>query len=454
MKTIDPTRNEVLKEYPEHTTKDIQLLLVLTQNAFHTWSQYSFEQRKTCMKNAAQLLRKDVEKYARLITAEIGKPITQARAEILKSSTVCDYFADNAAKFLHSEVVPTQSGRSMITFEPLGIILGIMPWNFPVWQVFRFGASTLMAGNAILLKHAPNVTGCALALEALIVEAGFPKHLFTTLIVQTDQIPSIISDPRIKAIALTGSERAGIAVGMESAKALKKTVLELGGSDPYIVLKDAEMSTCISTAVSARLGNCGQSCIAAKRFIVVKEKLEQFCQGILEKIKQIKVGDPAEEETEMGPIAREDLLKNLERQVNESIERGAKLLYGGKRLNREGFFYPPTILTDVKKGMPAYHEELFGPVFAIIAVKNVEEAIEVANDSVFGLGASLWTQNLKLAEELAKKIEAGGVYINERTVSDIQLPFGGIKRSGHGRELSHYGIKEFVNIKTVRIASI
>jgi succinate-semialdehyde dehydrogenase/glutarate-semialdehyde dehydrogenase len=449
MKVINPANNKLIRDYPVQPSNEVKKRIHQSHEAFLIWSKLSFEKRAESMKRLGAILRAKIDICALLMTEEMGKPIEQSKSEVLKCASACDYYAANAAELLKSESKIVDGKKSVISFEPIGVILGIMPWNYPLWQVFRFGMPTLMAGNGIVLKHAPNVTGCSLLIESLVKEAGFPEHLLTTILVETDSVPDVISNDLIKGIALTGSERAGVSVGANAGKALKKCVLELGGSDPFIVLEDAEIDTCVTVAVNARLQNCGQSCIAAKRFIVVEPLYDRFCQEIKKQIEKYKVGDPLDTSTEMGPLAREDLLKNLERQVDESINKGAKLVHGGKRLDRKGCFYQPTLLTNVQKGMPVYHEETFGPVFAIISVKGTEEAIKVANDSSFGLGASIWTRNSKLAEEVAAKIEAGMVCVNDKTVSNIQLPFGGSKRSGHGRELSSYGIKEFVNIKTV-----
>jgi succinate-semialdehyde dehydrogenase / glutarate-semialdehyde dehydrogenase len=451
MKSIDPSTNRLIIEYPAHSSEEVCERIRLASEAFHFWSKCSFTERAKCLSSLANILRNKVEACSKIMTMEMGKPIKEARAEILKCATLCDFFAKKGEEFLRSEVVETEAYKSFISFEPLGLILGIMPWNFPFWQVMRFAVTTVMAGNGILLKHAPNVCGCALSLEALFEEAGFPKHLFKVLLIETEQVKDVIADDRVKGVALTGSEKAGMVVASEAGKHVKKCVLELGGSDPFIVLEDASFETCISTALSARLKNCGQSCIASKRFIIIQSLYDRFCEELIKKIRKIKIGDPLNEDTEMGPLAREDLLNNIEKQVTLSLYLGAKLLYGGKRLDREGFFYPPTVIANIKKDMPVYSEETFGPVFALKSVQDHDEAIAIANDTHFGLWASLWTNNLILAEQMVKRIEAGNVFVNSQTVSHPKLPFGGIKKSGYGRELSHYGIKEFVNIKTVYI---
>lgn len=401
------------------------------------------------MKNAAVILRKNSDQYAGLMTEEMGKPITQAKAEVEKCAWCCEFYADNAEKFLEDEIVQTDASKSYIRFEPLGVILAVMPWNFPFWQVFRFAAPTLMAGNTAVLKHASNVSGCALAIEKIFEEAGFPKNVFRTLLVPSKNIESIIGNPNIAAVTITGSSSAGKSVASLSGKYLKKCVLELGGSDPFIVLDDVDVESCAVTAAGARIINTGQSCIAAKRFIVLEKIADQFEAAMVKKMESMVIGDPMDSKTEVGPMAREDLLLNLDKQVQDSIKKGAKLLIGGKRLNREGYFYAPTILSNVTKGMPAYDEEIFGPVASIIRVKDVEEAITVANDTIYGLGASVWTKDQKKGEEIAKQIQAGAVFVNGIVKSDPRLPFGGIKQSGFGRELGTYGIKEFVNVQAV-----
>lgn len=452
MKTINPALNQLIQDYPEHTADEVQERVQRAHQAFPVWSAAPFKIRAQCMYALAKQLRSEISSLSKLITLEMGKPITQSEAEIEKCATVCDFYAEHAERFLQDELVTTTARKSLISFEPLGAILGIMPWNFPFWQVFRFITPTLMAGNTILLKHASNVPGCALAIEDLVYKAGFPAHVFRALLISSNTALALIEDERIKAVTLTGSEAAGMAVGAAAGKALKKAVLELGGSDPYIVLADADLQACVATSLRGRLNNTGQSCIAAKRFIVVQSHYDNFCSELLQKLKHVQIGDPLDRATEVGPLARKDLVDLLDQQVQRSVQLGATLLFGGQRIQREGFYYQPTVLKDVKKGMPAFDEETFGPLFAIIPAQDTEHAIALANDSVFGLGASLWTQNLDLADRLARRIQSGSVFINTPTVSNIHLPFGGIKRSGYGRELSHYGIKEFVNIKTIFIS--
>ncbi|MCP4583597.1 MAG: NAD-dependent succinate-semialdehyde dehydrogenase [candidate division Zixibacteria bacterium] len=452
MKAINPATNELIKDYREHTPEEVAQIIEKVQHEFLSWREVGFPQRAELMHNAAEILRRNKDNYARTITIEMGKTITESRAEVEKSAWVCDYYADNAEKFLADEIVETDASRSFVAFQPLGIVLAVMPWNFPYWQVFRFAAPALMAGNAGVLKHASNVPGSALDIESIFREAGFPENIFRTLLIGAGQVEAVIKNEQVKAVTLTGSEPAGMQVAATAGRELKKTVLELGGSDPYIVLEDAEINACVNTAVTARMINAGQSCIAAKRFIVVEPMLKQFEDTHTQLMKNMKIGDPLAEETQVGAMARMDLLEELDQQVQKSIELGARLLCGGRKADANGAFYLPTVLTDVKKGMPAYGEETFGPVSAIIPVKDAKEAIQVANDSPFGLGGSVWSRDLLKAEKIARRIESGAVFINGMTKSDPRLPFGGIKKSGYGRELSHYGIREFVNIKTIWIA--
>jgi len=452
MKAINPATNELIKEYKEHTTEEVGKIIGLVDQRQKDWRQTSFEHRAKLMHGAAATLRKNVDRYARLISMEMGKVITEAKAEVEKSAWVCDFYADNAEKFLADEIIETDASKSFVAFQPLGIVLAVMPWNFPYWQVFRFAAPALMAGNAGVLKHASNVPGCALDIEQIFVEAGFPENLFRTLLISSKLVDGVIKDDRIKAVTLTGSEPAGMAVASSAGRQLKKTLLELGGSDPYIVLEDADLPACVATSAQARMLNAGQSCIAAKRFIVVESMVKQFEEQQAAIMKSLKVGDPLDEKTKVGALARMDLLEELDEQVQKSIKMGARLLCGGKKADRPGAFYEPTVLADVKKGMPAYEEETFGPVSAIIPVKDTEEAIRIANDSRFGLGGSVWSKDIKKAEMVARRIETGAMFINGMTKSDPRLPFGGVKKSGYGRELSKYGIKEFVNIKTIWMA--
>jgi len=449
--TINPATGMSEKVFKEHSSNQVMVMIDAVNDAFVKWRETDFSFRAGLMKNVAKILREKKEHYGKILTLEMGKPITQAIAEVEKCALVCEYYADNAEKILSEEIVQTDASQSYVRFDPLGIVLAIMPWNFPFWQVFRFAVPALMAGNVCMLKHASNVPMSALAIEEIVMQAGFPQNTFKTLLISSIQVKEIIKHPHIKAVTLTGSEPAGKEVAVFSGSKLKKTVLELGGSDPFIVLDDANIDEAVKTAVLARLINNGQSCIAAKRFIIVEKIYNEFEKKFVEAMTKVKVGDPMNKETELGPIAREDLLNELDAQVKHSLEKGAVVLYGGRRIDREGFYYEPTILANLSKGMPAYDDEIFGPVASLIKAKDEDDAIKIANDSTFGLGASLWTSNITKAKVLAGKIESGSVFINGMVKSDPRLPFGGIKSSGYGRELSHYGIKEFVNIKTVWI---
>jgi len=451
IETINPANEKTVKTFKPFSKKEINKIIKNVNNDYAEWKKTSFNKRKTLMLKAATILRNKKNKYAKILTLEMGKPITQAIAEVEKCAWVLEYYARNTKSILSKKIIKTDASESYVQFDPIGIVLAVMPWNFPFWQVFRFAAPALMAGNAAILKHASNVPMSALAIEEIFQKAGFPKNIFRTLLITGNQVENVIENPLVKATTLTGSEYAGSMVASKSGKMLKKSVMELGGSDPFIILKDADLELATTTAVTARMLNNGQSCIAAKRFIVVEKVYDKFIKLFKEKMEAIVVGNPMKKETQLGPIARKDLLLELHEQVLLSEKKGAKILLGGKILKRKGYYYPATILTDVKKGMPAYDQELFGPVASVIKVKNEEEAIFVANDTQFGLGASLWTNNLKQAKKLTAQIDSGSVFINGMVKSDPRLPFGGIKLSGYGRELSHYGIKEFVNIKTVWI---
>jgi succinate-semialdehyde dehydrogenase/glutarate-semialdehyde dehydrogenase len=451
MKAINPATGDLIKEYRGHTAEEVSRILVDVDAEFRTWRETSFEQRAGLMRRAARVQRENARRYAEIITLEMGKTITESLAEVEKCAWVCDYYADNAAKFLADEVVESDAGKSFVAFQPIGTVLAVMPWNFPFWQVMRFAAPAIMAGNAGVLKHASNVPGSALALEEVFVEAGFPKNLFRTLLIGSRQVEAVIRNPLVKAVTLTGSEPAGMQVAATAGNALKKTVLELGGSDPYIVLEDADMPSCVAASAKSRMINQGQSCIAAKRFIVVESMVEEFTKAQVAIMKGLKMGDPMDPATQVGPMARRDLMEELDEQVQRSVGQGAKLLAGGVPDKGPGAYYPPTVLGGVKKGMAVYSEETFGPVSAIIPVKDTEEAIAVANDSEFGLAGSVWTRDLKKGEEVARRIETGAMFVNGMSKSDPRLPFGGVKKSGYGRELSHYGIREFVNIKSIWI---
>ncbi|MEJ2542747.1 MAG: NAD-dependent succinate-semialdehyde dehydrogenase [Calditrichaceae bacterium] len=451
MKSINPSTGELIKEYHEHTSKEVSFIIEKANHTFLKWRETSFSDRSSLMKNAAKVLRKNINDYARLMSLEMGKIIKESRSEVEKCAWVCDYYAENAEDFLADEIVETDASKSFISFEPLGVVLAIMPWNFPFWQVFRFAAPGLMAGNTGLLKHASNVPGCAQVIENIFKEAGFPEGVFNTLMITSSEVEKVIRNPLVKAVTLTGSEPAGKSVAAIAGQEIKKTVLELGGSDPFIVLDDADLDACLNTAVQARMINTGQSCIAAKRFIVVKSRIKEFEERVTQLMQSLKMGDPLQEATQVGPLARTDLVDDLHAQVEKSIQMGAKLLCGGKRIHGKGDYYEPTVISEIRKGMPVYQEETFGPVLAIIQVNDDLEAIEVANDSEFGLGGSIWTTDSTKAEEMARKIETGAVFVNGLVKSDPRMPFGGIKKSGYGRELSDYGIKEFVNIKSIWI---
>jgi succinate-semialdehyde dehydrogenase/glutarate-semialdehyde dehydrogenase len=450
MEAINPATGETIKTYPTLTADEVSDIIAKSHEAFQSWRNTTFAERSGLMKKAAQILRDSVDEYAELMALEMGKAIKEGRAEANKCAWVCDYYADNAETFLAQEPVETDASRSFVSFQPIGVVLAVMPWNFPFWQVFRFAAPALMAGNVGILKHASNVPGCALAIEDVFRKAGFPENTFRTMLIGSSLVPGVIENPLVMAVTLTGSTPAGKAVAAKAGEMLKKTVLELGGSDPYVVLEDADLDETVDTCVLSRLINAGQSCIAAKRFVVVEGIKEKFEALYVEKMKAYKMGDPMDETVSVGPQARCDLRDDLHRQVEESIKMGAVSLLGCEIPDDKGAFYPPSVLTNVKKGMPAYDEELFGPVAAIIPVRDEAEAIRTANDSVFGLGAAVFTQDVEKGVRLAEKeIQAGCCFVNAFVRSDPRLPFGGIKESGYGRELSHYGIKEFVNIKTV-----
>ncbi len=453
MTAVNPAYGTTIKIYEEMTPEEVTRAVEATHSAFLSWRRAEFAERAGLMHAAAQVLREKSDEYAILMANEMGKPVTQGRAEVEKCAWVCDYYAESAESFLHPELVETDASKSFVTFLPLGVVLAVMPWNFPLWQVFRFAAPALMAGNAGVLKHASNVPGCALAIEDVFSRAGFPANIFRTLLVGSSQVNAIIENPHVKAITLTGSTPAGKAVARKSGEMLKKTVLELGGSDPYLILDDADLDTAVSICVASRLLNSGQSCINAKRFLVVEPLKDSFEKLFVERMRAQVVGDPLQEDTEVGPQARTDLRDELHEQVVQSIAEGARCLLGGEVPSGPGAYYPPTILTDVSRGMPAYDEELFGPVAAIIPVRDEAEAIEVANDSSFGLGAAVFTRDLARGERIAaEELDAGACFVNSLVKSDPRLPFGGIKESGYGRELSHYGIREFVNVKTVFVA--
>jgi succinate-semialdehyde dehydrogenase/glutarate-semialdehyde dehydrogenase len=450
--TINPATGETLKTFEPLTASQIEHKLALAVATFHAERNTSFAERARRMNKAADILERDKEKFAKLMTLEMGKTYKSAIAEAVKCTTACRYYAENAEKILADEIIQTGARKSFIRYRPIGPVLAVMPWNYPFWQVIRFAAPALMAGNVGLLKHASNVPQSALAIEELYLEAGFPAGCFQTLLIGAQQVDAILNDPRVVAATLTGSEGAGIEVGVAAAKRIKKVVLELGGSDPFIVMPSADLDAAVATGVDARTINNGQSCIAAKRFIVHESIASDFEKKFVERMKNLRVGDPFDEKTEVGPLATASAVKDLDADVQKTVKAGAKLLTGGHPLKQPGNFYAPTVLTDIPKESPAYREEFFGPVASLFRVKNIDEAIALANDSRFGLGASAWTNDDAERERFINELESGMVFINKMVASDARIPFGGVKASGHGRELAMNGIREFMNIKTVWIA--
>jgi len=449
LKSIDPATGRELAAFPEADEPTIETALAKAWDARHGWRDAGVGIRASLMRSVAGVLRADRSRYAALLTSEMGKPIVEAEAEVEKCAWTAAWFAENAEGLLADEPIESTGTESYVRFQPLGVILAVMPWNFPFWQAFRAGLPALSAGNVMLLKHSSNVPQAALAIEEVFREAGMPEGVFQTLLIGSAAVERIIADHRIAGVTLTGSEKAGSLVAESAGKALKKTVVELGGSDPFIVLADADINTAATVACRARNQNNGQSCIAAKRFIVEESVADEFEQRFTAAVAALKVGNPMDRANQVGPLARGDLVDELERQVNESVRLGARAVVGGRRIAGDGYYFEPTVLTNVRPGMPAYHEETFGPVAAVIRVKDAEDALSVANDTDFGLGSNLWTANVERGKELAERIEAGLVFINGMVASDARLPFGGVKRSGYGRELSEYGIKEFTNIQTV-----
>jgi succinate-semialdehyde dehydrogenase/glutarate-semialdehyde dehydrogenase len=449
--TINPATGEVVKQFQALTDGEVDGRIAKAAKAFQSFRKTSFADRAKWMLKAGEILEAEKTELGRLMTLEMGKTLSSAVAEAAKCASACQYYAQNAAKFVADEVIETSATKSYIHYQPVGIVLAVMPWNFPFWQVFRFIAPGLMAGNVGLLKHASNVPQCALKIEEILVRAGFPTGVFQTLLIGASQVDRILNDPRVAAATLTGSEQAGIQVGVSAAKRIKKVVLELGGSDPFIVMPSANIDEAASTAVKARVINNGQSCIAAKRFIVHEQIADKFEKEFVSRMQALKLGDPFDEKTDVGPLATPDALKDLDADVQKTLHAGAKLLAGGKPVNGPGNFYLPTVLTNIPKDSPAYCEEFFGPVASIFRVKNLDEAIAIANDSRFGLGASAWTNDAAEREQLINELEAGMVFINQMVASDPRVPFGGVKASGHGRELGPYGIREFTNVKTVWI---
>ena len=450
--SINPTNNKILESHKEISKNSINQIINSSYNTYLEWRNKSISYRSMKMKNLAKLLKQRKEELGVLMTQEMGKPINQSIAEAEKCAWVCEYYADNAGQFLSKKEISTDSKKSFISFQPIGLVLAIMPWNFPFWQVFRFASPTLMAGNVGILKHASNVQGCAKEIEKLFLEAGFPDNAFSNLVIGSNKVSNVINNPLVKAVTLTGSTPAGKSVASLAGSLLKKTVLELGGNDPYIILEDADLNNAAESCIAGRMLNTGQSCIAAKRFIVVKSRLNDFIDKIEQKINNMKMGDPLDSTIDIGPMVNTDARDELHQQVLMSIEKGAILRSGGNIPEIEGSFYPPTLLTNVRPGMSAFDDELFGPVAVIISAEDEDHAIELANKTNYGLGAAIFTRDLDKGEKIAiNELEAGSCSVNDFVKSDPRLPFGGIKESGYGRELSEYGILEFVNIKSVVI---
>lgn len=447
-KSINPFNGEVVATFNAHTEEETNVILNKAQDAFKSWRKVSIEERAALIVKAGKVLRDNVEEYARMISLEMGKPIVEARTEVIKCAWVCDYYAENATQFLANEEIKTDASLSLVRHDPIGCVLAIMPWNFPFWQVFRFAAPTLIAGNTAILKHAPNVFGSAKLIEDVFTKAGFPKGVFQNLIVHHDKTESIIAHDSIKAITLTGSERAGSAVAEISGKYIKKSLLELGGNNAFIVWEDADIDQAVKTALTARMLNCGQSCIAAKRFILLEGVYDEFVTKFTKAVSGLKSGDPLDEATQVGPLARIDLADQLQDQVQRSIQAGAVLLYGGKQ---DKCYHEPTILGDVNQDMAVFREETFGPVAAMIKARDIDHAFELSEDSRYGLGVTVCTTNIDLALAKAGEVSDGAYFINELVKSDPRLPFGGEKQSGYGRELAKDGMMEFVNRKTIYV---
>ena len=450
--SINPTTGETLKEFPAFSDNEIEKRLNHAERAFVQYRRHPFANRGQLLMAVASLLEQDKDSLARTMTLEMGKLFRAAEDEIAKCARVCRFYAENGERFLEDEAAQTGAARSYVRYEALGPVLAIMPWNFPFWQVFRFAAPALMAGNVGLLKHAANVPQCALAIEEVFCRAGFDEGIFQVLLIEAEQVEKIIVDPRVKAVTLTGSEKAGSAVASTAARHIKKSVLELGGSDPFIVMPSADFESALGTAIKARTINSGQSCIAAKRFLVADNIYDEFLQRFVEGMRTLKIGDPFDETTEIGPLATEQILQGVHEQVQKSVAASAKLLTGGNRIHGPGFFYEPTVLVHLPIDSPAYREEVFGPVASFFRVRDAAEAVEIANATSFGLGASAWTNDRTEQELFASELETGMVFVNAMVASDPRLPFGGVKRSGFGRELGAAGIREFVNTKTIWIA--
>jgi succinate-semialdehyde dehydrogenase/glutarate-semialdehyde dehydrogenase len=450
--SINPATGETIRTFPAATEAEIEAALARADAAWYSYRRTSLAGRAAWLNAAAAILETEQDRFGRLMALEMGKPIAAARAEAVKCALACRYYAENGERLLADEPVDASPGSAFIRYQPIGAVLAVMPWNFPFWQVFRFAAPTLMAGNVGLLKHASNVPQCALAIEEIIRRAGFPGDVFQTLLIGAAAVEGILNDPRVKAATLTGSEPAGAAVAAQAGRQIKKTVLELGGSDPFIVMPSADLDRAVRTAVQARAINNGQSCIAAKRFIVDERIAEEFERRFVAGMAALRVGDPMDESTEVGPLATPAILEELASQVSRSVAMGARVLTGGHRIERPGNFYAPTVLAGVPANAPAYREELFGPVAAVFRARDTGDAIRLANDTSFGLGASSWTADPEEQQRFIDEIESGMVFLNGMVASDPRLPFGGVKRSGYGRELSAHGLREFVNIKTVKIA--
>ncbi len=452
LKSINPANGQEIASYNEMTLEEVGTIISNVDSAYQEWQKISFTERSKLLKNAAEILRSRKEEFGRLMTLEMGKPYSQAVSEAEKCGWVCDHYADNAERILAEQIIETDASKSYVAYRPIGIVFAVMPWNFPFWQVFRFAAPALMAGNVGVLKHASNVQGCALEIENIFHDAGFPNNVFRTLVIGSKNVKDVINNPHVKAVTLTGSTPAGKAVASQAGAALKKTVLELGGSDPYIILEDAELDKAVTACVIGRFLNTGQSCIAAKRFIVVESVLDSFRSKLLKAMEDQKWGDPFDEEVNIGPMVNKWSRDEVHNQVKASIEKGAELLVGGEVPDVEGAFYPATLLDNVQPGMAAFDEEIFGPVAAIISAKDEDEAIRLANQTPFGLGGAVFTKDVEKGERIATDdLEVGGCFVNDFVRSDPRLPFGGIKESGYGRELSDVGIREFTNLKTVYI---
>lgn len=452
IESINPATGEVVKTFEPHTAEEIEQKIQAAQEAYRNWRNVSFEERARHMQKQAEILENEAEHYGRMISLEMGKPLKDAVAEVKKCALACRYYAEHAAEFMQDTVIASDASRSLISYEPLGIVLAIMPWNFPFWQAYRFLAPALMAGNVCLLKHASNVPQSALAIEEIVRKAGFPGNVFQTLLIGSGEVNAVIEHPLVQAVTLTGSEGAGAKVGEKAGQQIKKTVLELGGSDAFIVLEDADLEHASEVAVKSRMVNTGQSCIAAKRFIVVESIAGEFLEKMKQKMAQLKTGDPLTDDCDYGPLARKDLAEDLEKQVQASLDKGAEVVLDGGRAGKDNAYFKPMILKNVKPGMPAYDEEMFGPVAAVMVVKDEAEAIKIANDSRYGLGGAVWTRDPARGLRVARQVETGAMFVNALVHSSPEMPFGGIKKSGYGRELSYLGIREFVNQKSIWIA--